>query len=167
MDAESEGMTKTRLLALIREERGLLEMTLARLTHAQMFLPGVDGQWSVKDVLAHISAWERMMIKWTGSHLRGEKPDVPLPWDVDHINEGIYTQVKDKSLADVFEEFRSSYWEALSLVESLTEVQLQKVHDDTWPMGPLWTGIAGNMNEHYKDHRQDIQKWLSLRKKEH
>lgn len=166
MAAETEEMTKSRLLGLIREERGLLEMILARLTHSQMFLAGVDGEWSVKAVLAHISAWERMMIDWTGSHLQGEKPDTPVPWDIDHINAGIYTRIREKPLADVLEEFRGSYWDSLALVESMTEGQLHKVYDDTWPMGPLWTGIAANMNWHYRDHRQDIQKWLAGRKKE-
>ncbi len=166
MDAETEEMTKSRLLGLIREERGLLEMTLARLTHSQMFLAGVDGEWCVKDVLAHISAWERMMIDWTGSHLQGEKPDTPEPWDIDHINAGIYARIREKPLAEVLEEFRGSYWDSLALVESMTEEQLHKVYDDTWPMGPLWTGIAANMNWHYRDHRQDIQKWLAGRKKE-
>lgn len=94
MSDETEKMTKSELLKLIRDERGLLEMTLARLTHAQMLLPGVDGEWSVKDALAHISAWERRMIGWTGSHLRGERPSVPLVWDVDQINAEIYGQIR-------------------------------------------------------------------------
>jgi hypothetical protein len=141
-------------------------MTLARLTHVQMLLPGVDGEWSVKDALAHISAWERRMISWTGGHLRGEEPAIPLPWDVDHMNAETYAQVKDNPLAEVLEEFRRSYWDSLALVESLSEGQLQTVYADTWPMGPLWTGIAANMNWHYKELRQDIQKWLATRKQE-
>ena len=58
MNAQTEKMTKSELLNQIRTERGQLEETLARLTHAQMLLPGVDGEWSVKDALAHISTWE-------------------------------------------------------------------------------------------------------------
>ena len=166
MSDETEQMTKSGLLKLIRDERGLLEMTLARLTHAQMLLPGVDGEWSVKDALAHISAWERRMIGWTGSHLHSETPAVPLPWDVDRMNAEIYAQIKDRPLADVLEEFRQSYWDSLALAESLSEEQLQTVYADTWPMGPLWTGIASNLNWHYKEHRQDIQKWLVTRKQE-
>jgi hypothetical protein len=166
MDAEAEKMTKSKLMRLIREERGLLEMTLARLTHSQMFLSGVDGEWSVKDVLAHISAWERLMIKWTGSCQRNEKPETPEPWDVDKINAGIYAEIKDKPLSEVLEEFRRSYWDALVHVEDLTEGQLQKIYPDHWPMGALWIGVASNMNWHYKDHRRDIQKWLSGYKKE-
>ncbi len=128
MNAQTEKMTKHELLNQIRAERGRLEETLSRLTHAQMLLPGVDGEWSVKDALAHISAWERRMISWVNSAFRGEKPDIPLPWDEDRMNSETFTQVKDKPLSDVLEEFRLSYWDSLALAETLSEEQLQTVH---------------------------------------
>ena len=58
MNAQIKIMTRHDLLDQITSERGFLEETLARLTHAQMLLPGVVGEWSVKDALAHISTWE-------------------------------------------------------------------------------------------------------------
>ncbi len=157
-------LNKAELLEQIRIERGYLEETLARLTHAQMLLPGVDGEWSVKDALAHISTWERWMIRWTNSLLRGEKPDTPDPWDVDRMNAEAFQRVKGLALADVFEESRLSYWDSIALAESLNEEQLQTNHLETWPMGKLWTGIAANTNWHYKQHRTDIQKWLQKQK---
>jgi hypothetical protein len=158
--------TKAELLDQIRVEHGLLEETLARLTHAQMLVPGVEGEWSVKDVLAHISTWERWMIRWTNSLFRGEKPDTPKNWDVDKMNAETYARVKEFPLADVLEEFRLSYWDSVMLAESLSEEQMQNIHDKTWPRGALWTGIAANTNWHYKEHRIDIEKWLKKRTQE-
>ena len=166
MSNESEKITKPELLISIQEEHNLLELTLARLTHSQMLIDGVEGQWSVKDILAHISAWEKRMISWTGSLLQGKEPEVPLPWDVDRMNAETYLSVKDEPLATVLEEYRQSYWESLSQVENLTEEQLQTNHSDTWPMGLLWTGISANMNWHYKEHREHIQSWLTAQKRE-
>ncbi len=165
MDDHIEHLTKNELLDQIRTERGRLEETLARLTHPQMLLPGVDGEWSVKDTLAHISTWERWMIRWTNSLLRGEKPDTPDPWDIDRMNAETYARVKELSLATVLEEFRQSYWDSLALAESLKEEQLQTVYTDTWPMGPLRLGVAANTCFHYKEHRTDIQKWLKSKKR--
>jgi len=165
MSDEIKHLTKPELLQRIRDERRALEKILARLTHAQMLLPGVDGEWSVKDALAHISAWERRMLAWIGSHLRGEPPEVPLPWDVERMNRESYAEVKDKPLAEVLEEFRQSYHDSLALAESLTEKQLQTEYPDTWPIGPLWLGVAANTNFHYKEHREDIEKWLASGKK--
>ncbi len=160
MNDIEEKLTKQDLLDQIRSEHGLLEATLARLTHAQMLLPGVDGVWSVKDVLAHISTWEHWMIQWTNSLVRGEKPVVPEPWDVDRMNADNYKRVKDFSLADVLEEFHLSYRDAVTLAEGLSEEQLQSNHLDTWPMGLLWRGIADNTSGHYKEHRSDILAWI-------
>ena len=159
-------LTRSELFGQIRAERRQLEVTLARLSHAQMVLPGVDGEWNVKDALAHISTWERWMISWTNSLLQGEKPDTPEPWDVERMNAGTFARVKGTPLADVLEEFRQSYWDSLALAESLSEQQLMTIYSDSWPMGPLWTGIATNTNWHYKEHRLDIQKWLETQKKE-
>jgi hypothetical protein len=167
MNEPTEKLSKSELLDQIRSEHGRLEETLARLTHAQMLLAGVDGEWSVKDALAHISTWERWMIRWTNKLLKGEKPDTPETWDVEQMNADTYARVKDIPLADVLEEFRLSYWDSVALTESLSEKQLQTVYDDTWPMGPLWTGVAANTNWHYKQHRTDIQVWLKKHKKAH
>jgi hypothetical protein len=160
MNNQIENMSRQELLDQIRAERGYLENILTYLSNAQMLLPGVDGEWSVKDALAHISAWERRMIKWVRSLQNDEVPDIPLPWDVDRMNADTFSQVKDRSLTEVLEEFHHSYSESMELAESLSEEQLQTIYSDTWPIGPLWTGIAANTSWHYKDHRSDIQKWL-------
>ncbi len=164
MNDHDEKLTKSELLDQMRSEHGLLGATLARLTHAQMLLPGVDGEWSVKDALAHISTWERWMIRWTKSLLQCEKPDTPEPWNVDRMNAETYARVKEIALADVLEEFRLSYWDSVALAESLNEKQLQTKYPDTWPMGPLWEGIADNTSRHYKQHRGDIQVWIKKQK---
>jgi hypothetical protein len=160
MSDQLENLTKSELLQRIRDERRALEKNLARLTHTQMLLPGVMGEWTVKDALAHISAWERNMLTWAGNLLRGEAPGTPEPWDVERINAAIYAQVKDKLLGEVLEEFRESYRAAITFTENLTEAQLQTKYADTWPQGPLWLGVAANMNFHYKEHREDLEKWL-------
>ncbi len=161
MNAKIEHLTKPELLQRIRDERRALEETLARLTPDQMLQPGASGEWTVKDVLAHISAWERRMLSWIGMHLRGEAPDVPLPWDVERMNSETHTQFKDKPLAEVLEEFHQSYRDSLALAESLSEEQLQTEYTDTWPMGPLWLGVAANTTWHYKEHRESIEAWLN------
>lgn len=165
MSNDSPKMTKQELLDSIHTERGLLEATLSRMNHSLMLIPSAVGIWTIKDVLAHISTWERWMIDWTNSLLKGENPSTPDPWDIETMNTATYNRVKDLTLSDVLTEFRQSYWDSLALVGGLSEEQLQQEHSTTWPMGPLWTGIAANMIWHYKEHRLDIQKWLAGQKK--
>src|SRR5437867_9147809 len=56
-------ITARELLHSIQEERARLEATLARLTGEQILAPGADGPWSVKDILVHISYWERDLLR--------------------------------------------------------------------------------------------------------
>ena len=60
------------LLAAIEKERGALETLLEPLTPEEMTDPGVVGEWSVKDVLAHLIEWEQMVLGWHATGLRGD-----------------------------------------------------------------------------------------------
>ena len=52
----AEHMDKTELLAAIARDRARLEELIAGIDDARMTEPSLEGGWSVKDVLAHISA---------------------------------------------------------------------------------------------------------------
>lgn len=51
-------------MAAVEQERGALEAQLAQLSDEQNTMPGVVGDWPVKDVLAHLVAWEQMCLGW-------------------------------------------------------------------------------------------------------
>ncbi len=71
--------SKRDLMVAIDQERGKLEAILVTLKPEQMVEPGVVGEWSVKDVLAHLVEWEQMALGWYRAGLRGETPDLPAP----------------------------------------------------------------------------------------
>lgn len=56
--------SKDKLLKDIHTERRRLEKTLSNLSMEDMIKPGVTGTWSVKDILAHLVAWERLFLDW-------------------------------------------------------------------------------------------------------
>ena len=74
-----EPTTKSQILTAIQAERLALETLLAKIPPAQMTLPDLHEGWSVKDILAHITAWEELMQGWVQISLRGETPDRPAP----------------------------------------------------------------------------------------
>jgi len=69
--------TKNQLLETIEIERKALEKFLAELSPAQMIEPGVVGERSVKDVLAHLIEWEHMVLSWHVAGLQGKAPMTP------------------------------------------------------------------------------------------
>ncbi|NIS79052.1 MAG: ClbS/DfsB family four-helix bundle protein [Anaerolineales bacterium] len=158
-------MDKAKLMASILAAREKLETTLSRVQEEQMTVPGAIGEWSVKDLLAHISVWERRMTLWLETTMRGEVPEMLPPgltWDdLDQWNEQTYLELRDKPLEDVLLEFRASYDEALATVETVVEEDLIDPHRYSWRQGtPLWEMVAANMHWHYDEHEESISAWL-------
>lgn len=161
----SEEMTKSKALELIRNEWQSLEETLARLSKGQMTQPGVEGDWSVKDILAHITDWEERMVRWIEEALCGQEPEMPAPgltWDdLDLLNEQTYQANRGRELADVLTGFRRSYQQSLKAVEGLAdEVLTDPQRFEWWDGDPMWRLVAVNTWEHYEEHNETIRNWL-------
>jgi hypothetical protein len=94
----TEPTTKRELLEMIGEERAALEAALAPLSEAEMLEKRLPGGWSVKDVLAHITSWEQLMVQWTETSLRGEIPERPVTGDdwVDELNARLHDENEEK-----------------------------------------------------------------------
>ncbi|MEW6718284.1 MAG: ClbS/DfsB family four-helix bundle protein [Chloroflexota bacterium] len=162
MDEQIETPSKAEMLDRIRSERTLLEELLTRMVREQMTQVGVEGDWSVKDILAHISTWERCMVGWIEEALRNEIPEIPKTWEEVHqINARIYTENKDNPLDEVLEEFGLSHQAAWGVVESTPEECLVDPQRFDWRNGvSLWKVVAANTWWHYAMHRESIEKWL-------
>ena len=55
MASKKHTSTKTEILSIIKRERENLESLLAGLTDAQLIEPGVEVDWSIKDILVHFT----------------------------------------------------------------------------------------------------------------
>lgn len=158
-------MDKSRLLADIRSERAKLELLLGRID-ARAMADSAVGEWSVKDILAHISMWEITFLRWLETAARGERPAMPAPgmsWsDIDRLNDQTFQANRARPLAEVRAEFASSYATTLSAIEALDEGVL--VDPDLNPLGagePLWGYAAANTSDHYREHREPIEAWIA------
>ena len=113
--------------------------------------PGVNGEWSPKDVLAHIAAWHAHSTdRFETLRATGALPPVP---DVDAFNEQRYQECKELMLHDVRvmsgaarHRFRE---EVASLPEPLDDF-VQQV-------------IASNAHGHYDEHIPDLDRFLEAR----
>lgn len=160
-----EHKTKEEILEAILSEREALETTLDQLSEEQKTQPGAEDGWSVKDILAHITDWEKRLLLWIDESIQGERPQRPAPgmtWDdLDRLNELTYLANKDRSLEEVEIDFHSSYQKALKTVQALSEEDLIDPKRFSWRKGdPLWLMVAANTWEHYKEHRETIIEWL-------
>ena len=158
----TEQIDKAELLANMQTGYNSFEALLAGLNETQMTTPGVNGGWSVKDNLAHLTAWHLRQLDLLQGVRQGKEPGIRLVPEssVDEINEQFYQENKDRSLAEVLAAFRSSYQHVLADVQAMTDEELNK--PISWLNDrPIWLWVAGNTYDHYEEHVGFIRNWLA------
>jgi hypothetical protein len=132
----------------------------------RMLTPGVEGDWSVKDVIAHVLYYERVVRDRFTAGLEGRefvRPEYETPsrLSIDERNAWIYARVKDLPLDEVLRESQAVYPPILAAVQTLTEAELNDPNRFPWQGGSaLWEWVAGDVYEHYRDHINNIRAWL-------
>ncbi len=169
--SEPTPTTKQELLRRIRERHADMEELLSSLSPAQMRAPELDGGWSVKDSLAHIAAWEKILPTIVGKYQRGETvvlwaPGFEIDGDngqaqMDRYNAHLFEQNRERALADVLDDFRETFMQIVALIESLSEAEI--FDDNFFPARKghaLLPFIVGDTYEHYDEHLGWIRAWL-------
>ena len=151
-------MTKDELLANILRDRAALDALIASLSEAQILATELDDGWSVKDLLAHIAAWEARCASWLEGVARGVTPERPEVQNVDASNAHDYATAKQQPLSDVLAESGAAHAAMLRSVGALSEADLA---DETRFGWPAWQTASSNSDEHYREHIQQIEAWLA------
>ena len=72
-------MNKTELLEALEDSRQEMLEMIEDLADEILLLPGVNGNWSIKDILAHLTYWEGQVVTLLFQVLRGvSKPSTAL-----------------------------------------------------------------------------------------
>ncbi len=157
-----ETIEKATFLDKVQSAYEHLNTLLASLSEEQKTTPGVNSSWSVKDNIAHITAWQDLLPARIQSWVAGKPPAEFLPEfkAEDEVNEYLYQQNKDRSLAEVEAAFQSSYQRAFAAVESLSEEALNAPVKSESQIAPVWRYINGEICEHYEEHGNMIRRSL-------
>lgn len=161
-------MKKSDLLEGLREKNRQWEALLGSIDPARMEQPGANGDWSMKDLIAHLTGWNHRLVHHLQAALRGE-PEPPPPWpahlhDEDAINAWIYETNRGRSLRAILEETRQVNQRILALMESLPEdAQVERVEPYYYL---VWIGGTrfppGEFFDHFQDdHAANVRAWLA------
>jgi len=156
---------KQAFIAAMKVSHHKLDETLRTLDEIQWTQPKTCGDWSIKDVVAHMSDWQKRVLDWYRAGKRGEIPQAPDPdfgWDqIDEINESIYQRHRDEPLQQVRANFDTSWQQILAAVIAMSEQELFQPRQYPW-LGDyiLADVIANNTTDHYAEHLKSIQAWL-------
>ena len=154
--------SKAELLELTRRECAALEQAIGRLSDAQLTEP-IDGSWSAKDILAHVAAWQQILLVF---HIGGRPFEQAAPGiapryetnGVDTINAALYQRDRERPLAEVLDTFRRSHQQIMATIEGMSEAELFQPYTPPGRTsgGQLIDWIAGDTYEHYLEHRETI-----------
>ena len=160
---ERQVMTKAELLADIEPAWAALNAALDRLTQTQMTTFADAQGWTVKDHLIHLTAWERSMVFFLQGQPRhiglGVDEALYLEGNDDDINAVIHQQCKDLPVAEALEQFRDTHQQLMTLLQPLTDADLQKPYRHYLPDEPgegdgppAINLIYGNTAHHFTEH---------------
>lgn len=141
--------------------RGRLIAMLDGLSEAQLVQPGVIGEWSVRDVLAHITLWDEVCMAAINAIMDGQ--EWAAPHEMDHWNPTEQQKRKDRPLDQVMSEFGTAFRALCAVLMDLPE---ERFRSD--PKLREWTKES---LVHYLEHSTDIVEWrlqkrgMSLREK--
>lgn len=157
---------KTEVLDAMRAAHAEMLRYLATLTPEQRVAPVLDDGWSVKDSLAHLSAWESMTVAWLEASLRGEEVKRYTPEFLERdddesnavmnaLNNHLFEQNKNRSWEDVLAEFNAAHENLYRVVERMSEDDIFNPTRFAWRQGsPALDMIAGNTYAHYPEHME-------------
>lgn len=116
--------------------------------------PGVTGDWSVRDVLAHVTTWEQEALKHLPTILEGGKP---ARYSVTHgginaFNQIMTEQKRGLRLEEVRRELEDTHRRLIDFIESVPEIEFRT---DT----PFRHRLRLDTYSHYPKHAEAIRRW--------
>ncbi len=143
-------MIKEQVRAAIDDSWRSFKRALEPLTSADMEVPGVCGEWSVKEVLIHISAWET---RATASLISGE----PCP------------ELEDP---DAFDEMERLRYAGMEVADASTHLEathralrdaIEASEPELFSSGSaLRKELDSGTSFHYDEHADGIRIWYAL-----
>ena len=153
-------MDKRDLIRRIESARRGWDDLLAQVPDDLALMPGAEGELSAKDLVAHVTWYEREVVRMLSTRTM----DVSGLWALgpDERNAAIHQEVRGMTLEDVRAESARVY---AALIEQLHLLPGEAYSEaftftDMPPDWVPWKLIAGNTIWHYPDHTGAIRRLL-------
>ncbi|MFN8439651.1 MAG: ClbS/DfsB family four-helix bundle protein [Caldilineaceae bacterium] len=155
--------SKAELLEAINNHWQAINQAINALSEAQMTTIHDAQGWTVKDHIAHMTAWERSALFFLQGKPRHEGLGVPeatyLSEDEDRINASIYQQQRAAPLLEVTANFHQVHHQLMRALEQVTDAELLLPYRHFLPDepgegdGPPGMNVVyGNSALHYQEH---------------
>jgi len=157
--------SKHELLEVINQSWAELNEIIDNLSEEQLLQPEAMDDWSFKDIMAHITAWEWLAMDRIHAAQTGESlkyPEIKSDDFANVFNADTFEKNKDRPLSEVVDDFHKAHAGFLAQIEALDE----KILPEKLPFD--WAGnltyqvlISANTHWHFAEHVEASEKWLA------
>jgi hypothetical protein len=155
--------TKEELIAEIRADRAFWRSLVDEVGRDRMDEPGPMGEWTFKDLAAHLAGWRNHRIAELEAAGRGE-PLPPPPWPAeldedDDTNAWIYQHARNRSLDEVLADYDSTFERLAAALEAFPPETLADPDATPWTAGTALLDV--DFTDHlHEEHVPSIRAWL-------
>ena len=158
-------MKKSELLNWLQDEYQQWEVFLDQIGEARMDQPGVNGDWAMKDIVAHLTGWNRWLVDRLQAVGRSQ-PEPPPPWPPhlqtdDEINAWIYESNQGRSVGEVLDESHQVFQQLLAVIEGLPDDSLIEPAYHIVQLGSQRFSASEFFDHFHDDHEPDMRAWLA------
>jgi hypothetical protein len=159
---------KEHILAALQEQFDSWEELLASLNEEQISTPHFDLDWSIKDVIAHLWAWQQISVARMDAGLQNREPEFPK-WIADHedweenanqTNSLTYAANHHKPWPEIHQNWRQGFLRFLELGEAISERDLLDTSKFPWLNGYSLALILIASYDHHQEHLEKLVDWL-------
>lgn len=149
----------------LRDEFKRWESLLAGMSEAQITTPQLHATWSVKDVIAHLHAWQQVSIARMEAALHNTEPilsdwlagqDPESDAHLEQFNARIDNIYREQSWAQVYHAWRTGFGRFIELAEAAPEVKLMAVGRFSWLRGNALVAVLEGSCGHHREHREQL-----------
>jgi hypothetical protein len=152
-------VTRAQLLGRVKEAWEALEASYAGLSSSEMTEAGVTGDWSVKDIIAHVTAWEEETLKHLPIVLAGKRrPRYSEAYEgIDGFNAMAAERKRDLSISEVLRQRDETHRRLIEFIEIVPEASFARETR-------FRRHLRLDTYTHYPKHAEAIRKWRARRR---
>lgn len=153
--ADAAALTeKTAILARLDAAHAAFDSALRRVPLATLEQPGLWGEWTLKDLVAHIAFWHRVGLERLQKFGVGEWDSVTWYDDGEEVNATVYRSNKDQPAADILETYATTFLAFRTAVRTLPAAVYA---EEQVPMS-LAQIVWDDGYHHEEEHLADIER---------
>lgn len=120
-------MERQQLLRRLETTWTALKESFAGLSEAQMVEPGVMDEWSVRDILAHVTTWEQEALQYLPLIITGGRPPRYAQYGgIDAFNARMTEQKRELALRDVLKQLDGVHRQLIEYIQNVPEEQFTR-----------------------------------------